>query len=193
MQKDIDVQKDKISADEKRHNQNMQLQNLVARSQLAHAASNLMEHMQECLQYIIQADRGIPTPPIFPINTIMDTIPHTDVETARSLYTLAAFYQIYNSRLRGMSSTTPHRDRASKIHDTVLVNHYAIRLLQYARSDVSSLKLEENYNILRDDMHESERDLLRNYYNLLDSGTLTETRQYIDVHPNSLPIKEEHA
>lgn len=180
MQADINIQKEKIAVEDDWNFKNKTLKNLVVRSQLTHVASDLYNDMCKNFEAIIQNSPITPNLSEPSIKIITQCIPYTNEETAQSLYKIVRFYQIYNSRLQTIMSSTPKNDKTLKIQDTVTLNHYALKLLNYARSEQGELELKDDEAISCDDMTKSLDQISNTIGDRIDVNIWLELRNLID-------------
>lgn len=141
IRRQIKLQEDQHQREDERYEDRQKSISLASRAELPDALSHLTEYVGRCADFVLGDDgeQDLPSPPVDSIGSMQRAIGNVDPESAKMLYDLVVFYQIYNSRLASFASNRRQTRQKGILYDTGYLQFLIDRLYEYARNEVEEI------------------------------------------------------
>lgn len=117
---------------------------LSERAKMNDALSYICTYTRACFWAVKDDEHtNILPQPMEYIDTLKASIEFLDKDTSESVFELVSFYQIHNARLENLlyhNETPVNGAKTDALYDAVRLYALAVRLFEYARNEVSSIK-----------------------------------------------------
>lgn len=153
----IRATREQIAQNAEHHRDIIERRCLSIRASMPMALNSLCEFCRESFDYLLTGN----TPPERPTEAIAvftSGIEFVDLETARSMFELVSFYQVFIARLGGYRYEHGSFEEDERVYDLVKFHAHVLRFFEYARNESSAVIMSD---ISREEMRVSHRALDR--------------------------------
>ncbi|MGE0255758.1 MAG: hypothetical protein AB7N54_16640 [Alphaproteobacteria bacterium] len=122
-----------LAAEERRHREMRESKAWAARARLPDALSAVVEYSEQASRFIVGLRKDMPESPDAYIQEIKESIEFLPPDAAGSLFSVAVFFQIFNSRIR--EPTDSPLWEIERLYDSAKLRCISERIFPFARKE----------------------------------------------------------